>query len=112
PVAGSMRKTYKAARRCGIPQFALESHYNRMISRAMQMSFRDIRRWLMLGLVDSLRPAPWSWGREVVPMLLPALDEIDPKERHGIVVMGYDRATIEMAFEILSSLRQPQEVDV
>jgi hypothetical protein len=107
-----MRLTYKAASRCGIPQFGLESFYNRPIARGMQLAFPDVRRWLMLGLVDSLRPAPCSWGREVVPMLLPPVGGVDPKERHGIVVMGYDRATIETAFEILRLLRPPQTVDV
>jgi len=112
PLAGSMRKAYQAAIRCGIPQFAIDNYYGRCIARIIQTAFWKIRRWLMLGLAPQPDSAKWSWGREVVPPLLPALGETASGARDGIVVIGYDRATLEMALEILRAIGQGQKVDM
>jgi hypothetical protein len=112
PLAGSMRKAYEAAGRCGIPQFAVDNYYGRCSARLTQTAFWRIRRWLLLGVVSQPGPARWSWGREVVPPLLPPINDGGVGMREGIVVMGYDRATLEMAFEILLSIRQRHQVHI
>jgi hypothetical protein len=48
----------------------------------------------------------------VVPPLIQAPDNLSAHNRDRILIMGYDRATLEMAFHVLKSIESDQQVDL
>lgn len=111
PLAGSMRRAYRTGARCGLPMIAIDNYYGKGLARLTQCGYWHIRKWLFLGLLSRGRGFGRSIGFEVVPPLIPAPGDCASRERDRIVVMGYDRATVEMSFQVLKSLPPGQRVD-
>jgi hypothetical protein len=110
PVRGSLYKVYRAAAALGIPQFAIENYYGRVPSRLIQLKHYHIRRWLMLG--EPPRSIAATWGREVVPPLIPPMAAQGLPGREGITVIGYEDDSLAMAWRILERLQVAQQVRV
>lgn len=111
PLAGSMRRAYSVGARSKLRMIAIDNYYGKGLARLTQCGYWHIRKWLFLGLLSRGRGFGRSIGFEVAPPLIPAPGDCASRQRDRIVVMGYDRATVEMSFQVLKSLPSSQRVD-
>jgi hypothetical protein len=111
PVHGMMLETYRAATRCGMRQIGIENYYGRPLTRFMQARFLHIRRWLLLGLLNSPQRTASHWGFEVAPPLVQLPAKVASHARNRIVINGYHPQTLIMAYECLKALPGVEQVD-
>ncbi len=112
PCAGSMLMAYRTAPSNGTRLIAIDNYYGHLIGLITAAGFHRVQRWLFLGLLPVGEVDRSRWRYEVAPPLVFAAPETARAPRDRICVLGYDRATLVTAHDILSHLPAGEQVEL
>ena len=112
PCAGSMLMAYRTAPANGTRLIAIDNYYGHLIGLITAAGFHRVQRWLFLGLLPEGKIDRARWRYDVAPPLVRAAPELGRAQRDRICVLGYDRATLVMAHDILSHLPAGEKVEL
>ncbi len=111
PVAGSMLMAYRTAPKHSARLIGIDNYSGHWLSMLTATGFRRVQQWLFLGLLPKGKLELARWRYAVAPPLVSAPPALG-SARDRICVLGYDRATLVAAFDILNRLPPGENVEL
>ena len=108
PLEGRLLQAYRICAAARIPQICIENYYGEVMRFHIALSYRYIRRWLLIGLREPgtlERPIPRA---EVVAPLVALPERPSFFRDSGVCILGYDEKTLRVGLSL--AIRLPEGV--
>jgi hypothetical protein len=111
PCAGSMLMAYRTAPRRTARLIGIDNYSGHWLSMLTATGFHRVQKWLFLGLLPDGELGLSRWRYAVAPPLVSTPPGLGAA-RDRVCVLGYDRATLVAAYDILSKLPPGENVEL